>query len=111
MRAVTERPGMDPARRERRRESWLERAERVRDAFGLVLASVLLTYVLASLLTNRGWSAVILCIATSATSLIALTSAHARPRLFRTALYLSAATVVLAAVGAASGVHIWLNVA
>jgi len=102
---------MDAARRERRRESWVERAERVRDAFGLVLASVLLTYVLASLLTNRGWSAVILCIATSATSLIALTSAQARPRLFRTALYLSAATVVLAAIGAAGGGHFWLNVA
>jgi hypothetical protein len=102
---------MDPARRERRRESWVERAERVRDAFGLVLASVLLTYVLASLLTNRGWQAVILCFATSATSLIALTSAHARPRLFRSALYLSGVTIALAAIGAASGAHIWLNIA
>jgi len=102
---------MDPARRERRRESWVERAERVRDAFGLVLASVLLTYVLASLLTNRSWGAVILCAATSATSLIALTSAHARPRLFRTALYLSGATILLSAVGAASGDKVWLNVA
>jgi hypothetical protein len=102
---------MDPARRERRRESWVERAERVRDAFGLVLASVLLTYVLASLLTNKGWSAVILCVATSATSLIALTSAHARPRLFRTALYLAGATVLLAAIGAAAGDKLWLNVA
>ena len=102
---------MDPAKRDRRRESWLERAERVRDAFGLVLASVLLTYVLASLLTNRGWQAVVLCAATSATSLIALTSAHARPRLFRSALYLSGATILLAMVGAASGDKLWLNVA
>jgi hypothetical protein len=103
--------GMDPARRERRRQSWVERAERVRDAFGLVLASVLLTYVLASLLTNRGWSAVILCLATSATSLIALTSAHVRPRLFRTALYMSGATILLAAIGAAGGGRFWLSVA
>jgi hypothetical protein len=102
---------MDPDRRERRRESWVGRAERVRDAFGLVLASVLLTYVLASLLANRSWGAVVLCIATSATSLIALTSAHARPRLFRTALYLSAATILLAVVGAASGGRVWLNIA
>jgi Ion channel len=102
---------MDPARRERRRESWLERAERVRDAFGLVLASVMLTYVLASLVANKGWGAVVLCIATSATSLIALTSAHARPRLFRTALYLSGVTVLLAAIGAAAGDKLWLNVA
>jgi hypothetical protein len=102
---------MDPARRERRRESWVERAERVRDAFGLVLASVLLTYVLASLLANRDWGAVILCVATSATSLIALTSAHARPQLFRSALYLSGATILLALIGAASGDKLWLNIA
>lgn len=102
---------MDPARRERGREPWVERAERVRDAFGLVLASVLVTYVLASLLANRAWEAVILCLATSVTSLIALTSAHARPRLVRAALWLSVATVLLAAVGAAVGGRFWLNVA
>src|SRR3954453_18913447 len=98
---------MDPARRERRRESWVERAERVRDAFGLVLASVLATYVLASLLANRGWGAVILCLATSATSLIALTSAHARPRLVHSALYLSGGTILLAVIGAAAGDKLW----
>jgi len=102
---------MDPARRERRRESWVERAERVRDAFGLVLASVLLTYVLASLLANKGWGSTVLCLATSATSLIALTSAHARPRLVRSALYLSGATILLAVIGAAGGEKLWLNVA
>jgi hypothetical protein len=101
---------MDPARRERRRQSWVERAERVRDAFGLVLASVLVTYVLASLLANRGWGAVVLCLATSATSVIALTSAHARPRLVRSALWLAGATILLAAIGAAGG-RFWLNVA
>jgi hypothetical protein len=102
---------MDPARRERRRESWVERAERIRDAFGLVLASVLLTYALASLLTNRGWQAVVLCAATSGTSLIALTSSHARPQLIRSALWLSGATILLAAVGAAGGGRTWLNIA
>jgi len=102
---------MDPARRERRRESWVERAERSRDAFGLVLVSVLLTYVLASLLSNRGWESVILCVATSATSVIALASAHARPRLVRAALLLSGVTILLAAVGAASGGRFWLNLA
>ena len=99
------------ARRDLRRERWEARAERVRDAFGLVFASVVLTYILASLMTNRGWSAVVLCAATSATSIIALTSAHARPRLVRTAIWLSAATIVLAAIGAAAGARIWLNAA
>jgi len=103
--------GMDPARRDRRRESWVERAERTRDAFGLVLASVLITYVLASLLANRDWEAVVLCIATSATSVIALTSAHARPRLVRSASWLAGITILLAVIGAAGGGQLWLNVA
>ena len=34
----------------------MQRAERVSDAFGLVLVLVLVTYVLASLLDNRGWT-------------------------------------------------------
>lgn len=99
------------ASRARRRERWVKRAERVRDAFGLVLALVLLTYVLTSLLTNRGWSAVILTLATSATSIISLTSSHARPRLVRAAVWLSALTVGLAMIAAISGSHLWLNFA
>jgi hypothetical protein len=98
-------------RRARGRERWLQRAERVRDAFGLVLILVLLTYVLASLLRNHGWGAVILCASTSATSIVALTSAHANHRLVRTAIWLSALTIVLAAIGAASGTRLWLNAA
>lgn len=98
-------------RRDRRRQLWLGRAERVRDAFGLVLASVLLTYVLASLLANRSWGAAVLCAATSTTSIIALTSSHARPGLIRGALWLSGATILLAALGAAADSRLWLNVA
>lgn len=102
---------MNAPGRDRRRERWVERAERIRDAFGLVLASVLLTYVLASLLPNRGWESVILCAATSATSVIALTSSHARPGLVRAALWLSAAAILLAAIGAGAGARVWLNLA
>ncbi len=99
------------SRRARRRERWLQRAERVSDAFGLVLVLVLVTYVLASLLDNRGWTSVVLTVATSATSVVALTSSHARPQLVRVALALSALTVLLAAIGAAAGNHDWLNLA
>lgn len=88
---------------------WLVRAEHVRDAFGLVLLLVLLTYVLTSLLADRGWEAVVLCLATSATSIVALTSAHASPRLVRAAVWTSVLTVLLAVVAAASGAHLWLN--
>lgn len=94
-----------------RSERWVERAERVRDAFGLVLVLVLLTYVLASLMSNRGWEAVVLCAATSLTSVVALTSSHTPHRAVRAAIGLSALTVILAAIGAASGDRIWLNAA
>src|SRR4029077_12186880 len=93
---AAETAGMETAsRRARRRERWLQRAERVSDAFGLVLILVLITYVLASLLENRGWTAVLLTVATSATSVVALTSSHAKARLVRSALALSALTVAL----------------
>ncbi|HEX3733751.1 MAG TPA: ion channel [Solirubrobacterales bacterium] len=99
------------ASRVRRRERWVQRAEKVRDAFGLVFLLVLTTYVLTSLLSNRGWSAVVLTGATSATSIVALTSSHAPARLVRAALWLSALTILLAAIAAASGDRIWLNLA
>ncbi|HET7121554.1 MAG TPA: ion channel [Solirubrobacterales bacterium] len=99
------------ATRERRRQRWMERAERVRDAFGLVLILVLVTYVLASLMRNHGWSAVILTVATSATSVVALTSSHVKPRAVRVALWLSALTVLLASIAAISGDRTWLNFA
>jgi hypothetical protein len=99
------------AMRARRRQRWLQRAERVRDAFGLVFILVLTTYVLASLLDNHGWGAVILTCATSATSVIALTSSHAKPRLVHVAIWLSGLTILLAAIGAASGGRTWLNFA
>jgi hypothetical protein len=103
---------MEPAsRRARRRERWRQRAERVSDAFGLVFVLVLITYVLASLLDNRGWTSVILTVATSATSVVALTSSHAHARLVRIALALSVLTVGLASIGAATGNHDWLNLA
>jgi hypothetical protein len=99
------------AMRARRREHWRGRAERVRDAFGLVFVLVILTYVLASLLENRGWGSVLITAASGATSVIALTSSHVRPRFVHMAIWFSALTIVLAAIGAASDAHIWLNFA
>jgi hypothetical protein len=98
-------------RRADRRDLWRQRAERVRDAFGLVLALVLLTYVLASLLSNRGWSAVVLILATSLTSVVALVSSHVRVGTVRASLWLSALTIALAVAAAASGERTLLNLA
>jgi hypothetical protein len=107
-----ERPRMNRAAiRARTRERWLQRAERVSDAFGIVFALVLTTYVLTSLLANHGWSAVILTIATSATSVVALTSSHARAATVRAAVRLSALTILLAAVAAITDDRTWLNFA
>ena len=110
--APTERAGMETAsRRARRRERWLQRAERVSDAFGLVLILVLITYVLASLLDNRGWTSVLL---TRGDERDLGGGADQLARAARScggALALSALTVALAAVGAASGDHDWLNLA
>jgi Ion channel len=99
----------EPPRSARRDRRWVVRAEHVRDAFGLVLALVLLTYVLTSLVSDHGWSAVLICLATSATSVVALTSSHAAPRLVRAAVWIAALTVVFAAIAAATDTHLWLN--
>jgi hypothetical protein len=99
------------SRRARRRERWIGRAERASDAFGLVLALVLVTYVLTSLLTNRGWDAVILTVATSVTSVVSMVSSHAHVRAVRLVVLLSAITILLAMVSASSGDHTWLEFA
>jgi hypothetical protein len=101
---------MERARSERRREGpWRERAERARDAFGLVLLLVLVTYVLTSLLADRGWTAVLISLSVSATSIVALVSSHARPQLVRAAIWISGAITIFVVIAALSGARIWLN--
>jgi hypothetical protein len=99
------------SRRERRRERWLNRAERASDAFGLVFVLVLTTYALASLIENHGWTSVVLTTATSATSVVALVSSHAHTRVVRISILFAALAVVLAAIGAAADDRTWLNLA
>jgi len=98
-------------RRAQSREVWRGRAERASDAFGLVLVLVLLTYVLASLLENGGWSAVVLVVATSATSVVALVSSHVREGFIRSSLLLSALTIVLAVIAVVTDEKAFLNIA
>lgn len=85
--------------------------ERVRDAFGIVFLLVLLTYVLTSLLSNRGWDAVVLVAASSFTSLVALAAAGVRPRVLRPTAALAVVMVVLAGVAAAADDHAFLEIA
>lgn len=97
--------------RDRRRERWVGRAERVRDAFGLVLALVLITYVLTSLLADHGWPGVLICLTVSATSVVALVSSHVQHRFVRMAIWLSLLSLALSAIQAIGGGHLWLNLA
>ncbi len=90
-------------------ERWLKRAERVTDAFGLVLLLVLVTFVLTSLIGNHGWGAVLIMAATGATSIVALTSSHAPPHWVHIAIYLSGVSLLLSVVAAVSGADVWIN--
>lgn len=91
------------------RERWLRRAQRANDAFGLVLVLALVTYMLASLLENRGWPAVVELAAGTATAVLALISSHTPPRIARTATGLAALAIALAAVAAITGTRGWLS--
>jgi Ion channel len=99
-------PSLSPSQ-----ERWQQRAEGVRDAFGLVLILVLTTYVLASVVDNREWAAVLLTLSTSATSVVALTSAHARPRVVRRAVVVAGLAILLAMASATFGGRLCLNIA
>ncbi|MBS1862724.1 MAG: hypothetical protein JSS68_13545 [Actinobacteria bacterium] len=90
-------------------ERWLRRAEQVTDAFGLVLVLVLVTFVLTSLIDNSGWGSVLIMAVTAATSVVALTSSHARAHYVHIAIYLSSVSLVLSIVTAVSGASVWLN--
>ncbi len=93
------------------RERWRQRAQRASDAFGLVLLLVLLVYVLASVVSNRSWPAVLLTAVMGATSVVALTSSHARPQFVRRVLWLAVLAFVLAAIAAITGGRHWLSAA
>ena len=99
------------ARRERMEERWRSRAEKVRDAFGLVLILVLVDYVLASVMSNRGWSAVLLAVTTAATAVVALTSSHAPPTMVRRGILVAGLAVLLAIASAVFDGRLGINVA
>jgi hypothetical protein len=90
-------------------ERWLRRAERVTDAFGLVLLLVLVTFVLTSLIDNSGWGSILIMAATGATAIVALTSSHAPPHYVHITIYLSAVSLLLSIVSAVSHATLWLN--
>ena len=76
-------------------ERWGQFAERIGNAFGLVLLLVLCTYVLESLIPFHGWTAVLTTVVASTAALLGLASAGARRLMLRLAAVLTVAAVVL----------------
>jgi voltage-gated potassium channel Kch len=85
-----------------RRETRLQRAERISDAYGLVLFLILVTFVVTMTLPQEGKAGRVAAIAASAlTSIVALTSSDVRAARVRLAASVSAVAIVLAVLGVA----------
>jgi hypothetical protein len=87
----------------RREERWSRYAERMTNAFGLVLLLVLSTYVLASLTRYSGWSAVAITAVACLGAVAAMGSSGVRPAYVRGAAAIGLVAGGLAAAGAIAG--------
>jgi hypothetical protein len=77
-------------------ERWGQFAERVANAFGLVLLLVLTTYALGSLTAFHGWTAVLTTLVASLAGVVGLAGAGVRSTVVRGAGMLALAAVILA---------------
>lgn len=83
-----------------RNERWSQFAERVADAFGLVLILVLATYVLGSLTPFHGWTGALTTLVAATAGVIGLAGAQVRPLVVRVGAIAALAAVILAAISA-----------
>jgi hypothetical protein len=81
-------------------EHWETFAQRIANAYGLVLLLVVATYVLGSLAPFGGWGGVALAAVASGCATMALVSAEASQRTVRAAAVLALAATILSAVAA-----------
>ena len=86
-------------------------ARRASDAFGLVLALITLTYILAYLLPDGSWSRVALIATATATSIFALVASHAPRAWIRRTVVLSIVAAAIGVIAAVTGEHDWVSVA
>jgi hypothetical protein len=101
-------PGAPPLRD---KERWLDVADRITDAYGLVLLLVMATVVFASLLPGTGWGAVLTVVACNMTALVALTTSRAPMARVKRAIGVLAVTSGLAALSAVLGIDSLLALA
>lgn len=90
---------------------WARLAERIGDAFGLVLLLLVATYVVASLTSYSRWSAVAVLALGCAGGAVGLASAGARTAIVRWAAALAVGSVTLAVVAELSGERAFLAIA
>jgi len=81
-------------------ERWADFAERIANAFGLVLLLVVATYVLGSLTAFHAWTAVVTTLVAGAAAVVALAGARVRTKVVQGSALLAIAAVVLAIVSA-----------
>lgn len=100
-------PGPEGRRRRRRRrdETGLQRAERIADAYGLVLLLILATFIVFMTLPPEGAGGrVAAVLAATLTGIVALTSSDVRPERVRLATVIGVIAVVLAVIAEAAHV-------
>jgi hypothetical protein len=81
-------------------ERWSQFAERIANAFGLVLLLLLAAYVLGSLTPSHGWTAALTTLVAVTAGVLALVSANARLLVIRAAALLAVVAVIIAALSA-----------
>jgi voltage-gated potassium channel Kch len=87
------------ARRRGRRETPIELAERIGDAYGLVLLLIVATFVVTMTLPPEGWGGRVAAVAIAGiTAIVAFTSSDVRPARVRLAVLVTVTAVVAAIV-------------
>ena len=82
-----------------RRETRLELAERIADAYGLVLLLIAVTFVVMMTLPPEGWGGRVAAVAVAGlTAIVAFTSSDVRPARVRLAAVIAAVAVVAAVI-------------
>jgi hypothetical protein len=85
-----------------RRETPLELAERIADAYGLVLVLIIITFVVMMTLPPEGWGGRVAAVAVAAlTAMVAFTSSDVRPTRVRLAVVVGGVAVAAAALARA----------
>lgn len=93
-------------------ERWIQRLERIGDAYGLVLVLILTTFVVTTTLPPTGWAGRVVAVAISGTTaVVALISSDVRADRVRLAAGVAGAAVVLAVLARVLDSHAVLGVA